>query len=154
MNHARVSAWVCSFTSLTTACSMTSGSSSCKLFHVLKHGSGLTTSGLKVLPLNLLRMIMEHEEILSWAGTERVLRLAGLHPCPCLTRMIAFKDSLVQTACYFTLGMIHFLKNDQRSFPVFPNHFSFCLYSISNLVKIYKWLYKLFHYRCLIWYEL
>lgn len=66
---------------------------------------------------------MEHEETLSWAGTERVLRLAGLHPCPYLTRMIAFKESLVQTACYFTLGMIHFLKNDQRSFPVFFKSF-------------------------------
>lgn len=62
---------------------------------------------------------MEHEEILSWAGTESVLRLAGLSPCPCLARMIALKESLVQTACYFTLGMIHFLKNDQRSFLFF-----------------------------------
>lgn len=66
---------------------------------------------------------MEHEEILSWAGTESVLRLAGLSSCPCLTRMIALKESLVQTACYFTLGMIHFLKNDQRSFPFFSKSF-------------------------------
>lgn len=123
MNHVWVTALVCLFASLTTACSMMSGSSSCKLFHVLKHGSGLTTSGLKVLPLNLLRMIMEHEEMLSWAGPERVPRLAGLHPCPCLTRMIALKESLVQTACYFTSGMIHFPKNDQRSFPFFSKSF-------------------------------
>lgn len=114
---------------------------SCKLIHVLEHGGGLTRSGLKVLLLSILGIIMEHEEILSWAGMATVLSLAGLSPCPWLTRKISLKESLVQTVWYFTLGMIHFLRKDQRPLPFSQITFSFCLYSISNLVKIIKWIF-------------